>query len=48
MFDAALGNEVYVPTLEKSEKIKIEQGSQPNTILKLKGKSCYMCQMECC
>ena len=38
MFDAALGNEVYVPTLEKSEKIKIEQGSQPNTILKLKGK----------
>ena len=38
MFDAALGNEVDVPTLEKSEKIKIEQGSQPNTILKLKGK----------
>ena len=24
--------------VEKSEKIKIEQGSQPNTILKLKGK----------
>ena len=38
MFDAALGNEIDVPTLENSEKIKIEQGSQPNTILKLKGK----------
>ena len=38
MFDAALGDEVNVPTLEKLEKIKIEQGSQPNTILKLKGK----------
>jgi molecular chaperone DnaJ len=38
MFDAALGNEIDVPTLEKSEKIKIEEGSQPNTILKLKGK----------
>ena len=38
MVDATLGNEVYVPTLEKEEKIKIEQGSQPNTIVKLKGK----------
>ena len=38
MFDAALGNEIDVPTLEKAEKIKIEQGSQPNTILKLKGR----------
>ena len=38
MFDAALGNEINVPTLENPEKIKIEQGSQPDTILKLKGK----------
>lgn len=38
MIDAVLGKEVHVPTLEKSEKIKIEQGTQPNTIIKLKGK----------
>ncbi len=36
--DAALGKEIVVPTLAGSEKIKIEQGSQPNTIIKLKGK----------
>jgi len=38
MIDAVLGKEMDVPTLEKSEKIKIEQGTQPNTIIKLKGK----------
>ena len=38
MIDAALGCEVTVPTLEGTEKIKIEAGSQPNTIIKLKGK----------
>ncbi|MFB5611497.1 MAG: molecular chaperone DnaJ [Nitrosopumilaceae archaeon] len=38
MIDAILGKEMDVPTLEKSEKIKVEQGTQPNTILKLKGK----------
>ena len=38
MIDAVLGKEIDVPTLEKSEKIKIEQGTQPNTIIKLKGK----------
>ena len=38
MIDAALGKEIVVPTLDGSEKIKIESGSQPNTIIKLKGK----------
>ncbi len=38
MIDAALGKEIIVPTLEGTEKIKAEQGSQPNTIIKLKGK----------
>ena len=38
MIDAVLGNEMNVPTLEKPEKIKIEEGTQPNTIIKLKGK----------
>ena len=38
MVDAALGTEILVPTLEGDEKIKVEQGSQPNTIIKLKGK----------
>ena len=38
MVDAALGKEFSIPTLDGSEKIKVEQGSQPNTIIKLKGK----------
>ncbi|HET6517038.1 MAG TPA: molecular chaperone DnaJ [Nitrosopumilaceae archaeon] len=38
MTDAVLGKEMDVPTLEKPEKIKIEEGTQPNTIIKLKGK----------
>lgn len=38
MIDAALGCDMKVPTLEGEEKIKIESGSQPNTIIKLKGK----------
>ncbi len=38
MIDAALGCEIVVPTLEGTEKIKIDSGSQPNTIIKLKGK----------
>ncbi|MCV0430345.1 molecular chaperone DnaJ [Nitrosopumilus sp.] len=38
MIDAALGCEIVVPTLEGTEKIKIDAGSQPNTIIKLKGK----------
>ena len=38
MVDVALGKEIIVPTLEGTEKIKVEQGSQPNTIIKLKGK----------
>jgi molecular chaperone DnaJ len=36
--DASLGKTIEVPTLEKPEKIKIEEGTQPNTISKLKGK----------
>jgi len=38
MVDAALGREVTVPILNGTEKIKIDSGSQPNTIIKLKGK----------
>ena len=38
MIDAALGLEVTVPILNGAEKIKIDSGSQPNTIIKLKGK----------
>lgn len=38
MVDAALGREITVPTLDGTEKIKVESGSQPNTIIKLKGK----------
>lgn len=38
MFDAALGDKTTVPTLHGEEKIQIEQGSQPNTIIKLKNK----------
>ncbi|MDX1441544.1 MAG: molecular chaperone DnaJ [Nitrosopumilaceae archaeon] len=38
MVEAALGSEIKVPILNGSEKIKVESGSQPNTIIKLKGK----------
>ena len=38
MIDATLGKTMEVPTLEGTEKINVEQGSQPNTIIKLKGK----------
>jgi len=38
MVDAVLGKEIQVPTLEGTEKIKAEQGTQPNTIVKLRGK----------
>jgi molecular chaperone DnaJ len=38
MIDATLGREIIIPTLDGSEKIKVETGSQPNTIIKLKGK----------
>lgn len=38
MVEAALGRDIQVPTLEGEEKIKVEQGSQPNTIIKLRGK----------
>lgn len=38
MIDAALGKKITVPTLEGTEKIQVEPGSQPNTIIKLKGK----------
>ena len=38
MIDATLGKEIIIPTLDGTEKIKVESGSQPNTIIKLKGK----------
>ena len=38
MVDATLGTEIQVPTLENIEKMKIESGTQPNSILRLKGK----------
>jgi len=36
--DASLGKNLEVPTLEGFSKISVEPGSQPNTIIKLKGK----------
>ena len=38
IIDATLGCKLVVPTLEGTEKIKVDAGSQPNTIIKLKGK----------
>ena len=36
--DLALGTELRVPTLDGNEKVKIPAGTQPNTILRIKGK----------
>jgi molecular chaperone DnaJ len=36
--DLALGADVRAPTLDGQEKLRIPQGTQPNTILKIKGK----------
>jgi molecular chaperone DnaJ len=36
--DACLGKTIEIPTLEKPEKLKVEEGTQPNTVSKLKGK----------
>ena len=38
MVSATLGCDILVPTLEGTEKIKVDSGSQPNTIIKLRGK----------
>jgi len=38
MTDASLGKNLEVPTLDGFSKITVEPGSQPNTIIKLKGK----------
>jgi len=38
MIDAVLGKTIVVPTLEGTEKLTVEQGTQPNSIIKLKGK----------
>ena len=38
MVEASVGKTIEVATLEKTEKINVEQGSQPNTIIKLKGR----------
>ncbi|MEX0764188.1 MAG: DnaJ C-terminal domain-containing protein, partial [Nitrosopumilaceae archaeon] len=38
MIDAVLGKTIVVPTLEGIEKLTVEQGTQPNSIIKLKGK----------
>lgn len=38
MVNAALGCDILVPTLEGTEKIRVDPGSQPNTIIKLRGK----------
>jgi len=35
--EAAVGTTLEIPTLEKPQKIKVDQGSQPNKIIKLKG-----------
>ncbi|MDP6898179.1 MAG: molecular chaperone DnaJ [Candidatus Nitrosopelagicus sp.] len=36
MVDASLGTEINVKTLEETQKLKIESGTQPNSILKIK------------
>jgi molecular chaperone DnaJ len=36
--DLALGTDIRVPTLDGQEKLRIPQGTQPNTILRIKGK----------
>ena len=36
MIDATLGTEIDVKTLERTQKLKIESGTQPNSILKIK------------
>jgi molecular chaperone DnaJ len=36
--ELALGTELRVPTLEGSEKLKIQAGTQPNAVLRIKGK----------
>jgi len=38
MIDATLGKTIMVETLEGTEKLEVQSGSQPNTIIKLKGK----------
>jgi len=35
--DAILGKELSVPTLEKNVRVKIKPGTQPNTLVRLKG-----------
>jgi DnaJ-class molecular chaperone len=35
--DAILGSEIKVPSLNKEVKMKIKPGTQPNTIIRLKG-----------
>jgi len=41
MMDVSLGKNLEVPTLEGFSKITVEPGSQPNTIIKLKGKGLH-------
>ena len=36
MIDASLGTEIKIKTLEKSQDVKIESGTQPNSIIKIK------------
>ena len=36
MIDATLGTEIKIKTLEKSQNVKIESGTQPNSIIKIK------------
>ena len=38
MVDAALGCTLEVPTLDGKEKVRIDSGSQPNDIIKIRGK----------
>jgi molecular chaperone DnaJ len=38
MVDSSLGKTFQVPTLDGYEKITVDPGSQPNSIIKLKGK----------
>jgi molecular chaperone DnaJ len=38
MTEAALGAEVEIPTLDGTERLRVEAGTQPGTVLRLRGK----------
>jgi molecular chaperone DnaJ len=43
---AALGEEIEVPTIDGPAKLTIPEGTQPNTTLRMRGKGIQRCQRE--